>query len=109
MLHLAYELSFSDLYSIDGLARLDAGFLADLENADAALAARLKAARAHPAALARKDESELLIAVAQHLEDFLARLFGIESEVGALQVAQMKSARKAAYLLDRAALPAHVE
>ena len=36
------------------------------------LASRLAAARANPEALSRKDESELLIAIGPHLEDFLA-------------------------------------
>ena len=60
-------------------------FVAHLQAADAALAARLAAARANPDALDRKDESELLIALGPHLEDFLAALFGIETEVRALE------------------------
>ena len=52
--------------------------------ADAALRNRLAAAREAPDRLAPKDESELLIALAPHLDDFIARLFGIEAEVQAL-------------------------
>ena len=43
------------------------------------------AARAAPAALAAKAESDLLIALAPHVEDFLAALFGIAPDVRALE------------------------
>src|ERR1035437_261492 len=82
MLNLVF--AFPDLYSRAGLARIDAAFLQYLGQGDAALAGRLAAARAEPDALAKKAESELLIAVAPHLEDFTAALFGIETEVEAL-------------------------
>src|SRR5437870_4908719 len=88
MLQLGFGLSFRDLYSTAGLRRLDAVFCAWLAQADAALAARLAGARAGSDTLTRKEESELLIALAPQLEDFLARLFGVESEVTALQAAQ---------------------
>ena len=52
---------------------------------DAALAARLAAAREAPDALPRKAESELLLALAPHLEDFVATLFRIDDEVRALE------------------------
>ncbi|HZP91747.1 MAG TPA: FAD-dependent oxidoreductase [Burkholderiales bacterium] len=83
-LELGFGFGFHDLYSTDGLRRLDSAFLDALGGADAALRARLEAGRADPAALARKAESELLIALGPHLEDFCARLFGIEAEVRAL-------------------------
>ena len=82
MLRLRFNLSFEDLYARDGLARVDAAFLEFLGEADAGLRDRLLAARASPPAA--KDESELLIALAPHLEDFLARLFGIEAQAQAL-------------------------
>ena len=41
MLHLAFHLSFEDLYSSDGLERLDAAFVAFLGEADTALRDRL--------------------------------------------------------------------
>ncbi|HEV2686358.1 MAG TPA: hypothetical protein VGW79_06940, partial [Actinomycetota bacterium] len=88
MLKLGFGLAFADLYSNAGLQRLDAAFCAWLREADAALAERVAAARAAPDVLGRKGESELLIALAPHLEDWLARLFSIESEVTALQAAQ---------------------
>jgi NADPH-dependent glutamate synthase beta subunit-like oxidoreductase/NAD(P)H-flavin reductase len=81
-LRLHFGISFEDLYVRDGLVRLDAAFLQFVAQADAGLRARLDAARAAPPT--GKDESELLIALAPHLEDFLARLFGIEAEAQAL-------------------------
>jgi NADPH-dependent glutamate synthase beta subunit-like oxidoreductase/NAD(P)H-flavin reductase len=83
-LRLGFGLEFPDLHQREGLARLDAAFLAHLGNADAALHDRLLAGRAKPSQLAPKAESELLVAVAPHLEDFLARLFGIQDEARVL-------------------------
>src|SRR5258708_249886 len=82
---LNFGLGFEDLYQHDGLVRLDGVFLVHLKSADPALHARLVAARQHPAQLARKDQSELIVDVAPHLEDFIGRLFGITAEVEALQ------------------------
>ncbi|HET9700480.1 MAG TPA: FAD-dependent oxidoreductase [Burkholderiales bacterium] len=80
MLDLGFGLSFTDLYRREGLSRLDAAFLEFLGAADAALRARLEAGRGNPATVSRGDESALLVALAPHLDDFLARLFGIEAE-----------------------------
>ena len=85
MLKLAHGLTFADLYSVAGAARIDALFIAHLRRSDAELAARLERGRTAPSALAAKDESALLIALAPHVEDFLAELFGIEAEVRALE------------------------
>jgi NADPH-dependent glutamate synthase beta subunit-like oxidoreductase/NAD(P)H-flavin reductase len=79
---LAFGIEFEALYEREGLARVDAAFLGFLAEADAALRERLVAARAKPPAA--KEESELLIALAPHVEDFVARLFGIEAEAQAL-------------------------
>ncbi|HSD60258.1 MAG TPA: FAD-dependent oxidoreductase, partial [Burkholderiales bacterium] len=84
MSNLHFGLSFIDLYRREGLVRLDTAFLGFIAEADAALRARLEAARADPASLAPGDESALLVALAPHLDDFLARLFGIEAELRAL-------------------------
>ncbi len=81
---LAFDTRPEDLYAREGLARLDARFLAFLGEADSALRGRLDAARRDPAAMPAKSESELIIALAPHLEDFLARLFGILPEAQAL-------------------------
>ncbi|MEO8304069.1 MAG: FAD-dependent oxidoreductase [Betaproteobacteria bacterium] len=84
-LTLSHGLAFADLYSADGATRVDRLFVAHLRSADALLAARLDAGRADPGALERKAESDLLIALGPHLEDFISTLFGIEPEVRALE------------------------
>ncbi len=76
-LSLAHGLSFDDLHDREGLARLDAAFVAWLQDADAAAHARLMAARTAPDSLAAKDESNLLIEIARPLEDFIGALFGV--------------------------------
>ena len=45
---------------------------------------RLLTARTSAEPLAAKDESELLLALAPHLDDFIGQLFMIETEVRAL-------------------------
>ncbi|HQY71906.1 MAG TPA: FAD-dependent oxidoreductase, partial [Pseudomonadales bacterium] len=84
MLKLSFGLDFADLHQREGLARLDAQFLHFIATPDPALREALLAARAAPEALAPKAESELLIALAPQLEDFVAQLFGIEAEARAL-------------------------
>ena len=79
---LGFEIEFADLYERAGLMRVDKAFLAFLGDADAALRDRLIASRKKPPAA--REESDLLVALAPHVEDFLARLFGIEAEARAL-------------------------
>jgi NADPH-dependent glutamate synthase beta subunit-like oxidoreductase/NAD(P)H-flavin reductase len=79
---LGFGIEFDDLYARDGLLRLDAAFLAFLGGADAALRDRLVSSRQAPPGA--KAESELLVALAPHVEDFLPKLFGIEAEARAL-------------------------
>jgi NADPH-dependent glutamate synthase beta subunit-like oxidoreductase/NAD(P)H-flavin reductase len=81
-MQLEFDIRFSDLYEREGLLRVDAAFLAFLGEADAALRERLVAARAEPPS--GKAESDLLVALAPHVEDFVARLFRIEREARAL-------------------------
>src|SRR5438270_6123261 len=85
MMKLAFGLRFADLYSVEGARQIDQRFGEHLRAADAALAERFVSGRATPEALSRKDEAALLIDVAPHVEDFLARLFDIESDVRALE------------------------
>src|ERR1700761_4728789 len=87
-LALGFDLSFDDLHSRDGLARLDTRFLAFLGERDGELKGRLEAARADPASVKGDAESELLIALAPVLEDFIGALFGVEGELGASRVAR---------------------
>lgn len=76
--------SFQELYRRDGLLRLDKCFLGRLLQADAALHQRLIGARANPAALPVKQESELLLALAPHVDRFIGWLFGIDAQVETL-------------------------
>ncbi len=82
---LRHDLAFEDLYCRDGLVRLDAAFIGHLGEADVELHNRLMAARRAPAGLDRAAESELLLDLAPHLEDFIGALFGIGAELRALQ------------------------
>src|SRR5262245_37672070 len=88
MLKLAFGLSFAELYHRDGLARLDAAFLARLaavdESCAGSLVPQLAAARKDPSSLDSKTESALILEIAPHLDDFLAELFGIQAEFRAL-------------------------
>src|SRR5262249_19694199 len=84
-LSLQHGLTFADLYRRDGLVRLDAAFMAHLKAADASLFALLAAGRAAPDKLSAKDQSDLIVDVAPHLEDFVGQLFGVQKEVRELQ------------------------
>lgn len=81
---LGMGFSFGDLYERDGLLRLDGRFLEFLEESDPAICAQLEAARLSTTLLSAKEQSQLLIAMAPHLEDFLGILFGIQAQVQAL-------------------------
>lgn len=81
---LQFGFSFEDFYSRDGLVRVDQVFLRELGQADEALHAQLLTARAAAEPLAAKAESELLLALTPHLEDFVGELFGITAEVRTL-------------------------
>ena len=81
MTKLRFDLRFEDLYAREGLGRVDAAFLNFLGEIDLSMREQLIAARASAEALPAKAESDLLIDLAPHLDDFVARLFSIESEV----------------------------
>ena len=109
-LHLAYGLRFEALYEPAGLARLDSLFLAALKASDEGLTGRLLAARAAPEALDGKAESQLILDLAGHLEDFIGDLFGIKAELSALQarhndLAPLFSVKR--LFVQRRALKAH--
>ena len=73
-LSLNFAFEFADLYRRDGLARLDQVFLERLGEWAPALVDRLREARTNPDSIELRSESELLIALAPHLEDFIAEL-----------------------------------
>src|SRR3954470_12020539 len=82
LMQLGFGITFPDLYEREGLIRLDRAFVDYLTAADRALSDKLAAARAQPPA--GTAQSELLIALAPHVEDFTAKLFRIEREAQAL-------------------------
>jgi NADPH-dependent glutamate synthase beta subunit-like oxidoreductase/NAD(P)H-flavin reductase len=82
-LSLPFGLTFSDLYQRDGLVRLDEAFLGHLRACNLDLAERLFAARLQPPT--GKPESDLIIEIAPHLDDFLGELFGIQAKLRQLQ------------------------
>ncbi|MGQ0749669.1 MAG: FAD-dependent oxidoreductase [Betaproteobacteria bacterium] len=92
-------LSFADLYVHEGLKRLDRLFLDTLARNDAGLCRQLVAARNGADALTTLQESTLLLALAPHLESFLAWLFGIEKELESLQ--EEHHARSPLYTVKR--------
>ncbi len=80
-LKLAHGLGFADLYDRDGLGRIDGLFVGHLGEGGGDLKERLMAARKAPDELSSKDESDLLLALAPDLDDFLGSLFGIGGEL----------------------------
>jgi NADPH-dependent glutamate synthase beta subunit-like oxidoreductase/NAD(P)H-flavin reductase len=84
-LTLPFGLSFEDLYQREGLVRLDAIFLDELNRAAPEWHAQLLAGRQDPGSLTPKQYSELIIQIAPYLEDFIGELFGIEKQLSELQ------------------------
>ncbi len=73
--------TFTDLFQADTLSRLDQDFLAFLQQQDSALAQQLLNYRQQPHALSAPERSELLIACAIPLEQFIAQFFAIQLAV----------------------------
>ncbi len=84
VLALAYGLGFEELYAAGGLRRIDALFLEYLTGGEPQLAQKLTTARQSPEAVALLQESQLIINLAPHVEEFIAQLFGIQAQVRAL-------------------------
>ena len=82
---LGFGLQFEDLYARGGLLRLDAAFLNQLLASDPGLHVQLLDARVNLGTRTAKEQSELVIALAPHVEDFVGELFGIGKEVEALE------------------------
>jgi NADPH-dependent glutamate synthase beta subunit-like oxidoreductase/NAD(P)H-flavin reductase len=80
-------LHFRDLFRLEGLRRLDDEFLARLKAHDPQRHAALLAYRSGTKTQSAIELSELLLASAPLLDDFIAGLFGIEAEVYALSAA----------------------
>ena len=81
-------LAYADLFTLEGLARLDAEYLARLKTLDPALHETLLAVR-QGKALTPVENSELLLACSPLLDDFIADLFGIRKELEATRTATL--------------------
>ncbi|MBT4710085.1 MAG: FAD-dependent oxidoreductase [Alphaproteobacteria bacterium] len=84
MVSLGFDLKFGDLYERSGLEKVDLEFVGWLSEAHPELGEALAAARRAPDSLDTKAESDLILALAPHVDDFIARLFGIEAQAAAL-------------------------
>lgn len=92
---LGFGTSFGQLYSRDGLVALDAKFIEELRQRDVALHNKLVKARGNfheneivdndSRKLPEKEQSQLIIDLAPHVEEFIAELFNIRSQVTALK------------------------
>ncbi len=87
-LTLSNGLSFMDLYDNEGLARIDSMFLDNLCQIDGDLHKRLIEARKAPDNLERLAASELMLALAPHLDSFLVELFNIGEAASSLKMKQ---------------------
>lgn len=78
-LNLGFNLKFNELYELSGLTKADEAFLGYLKTNDSDLADQLVADRLEkPDA---KAESQFIIDAGPYLENFLAELFGIKTEI----------------------------
>jgi hypothetical protein len=84
-LSLSSGFQFEDLYTTEGLRRVDAAYLKQLGTAKPELRERIDAARREPALLSAKDRSELIVGAGPYLEDFVGELFGIAAELKTLE------------------------
>jgi NADPH-dependent glutamate synthase beta subunit-like oxidoreductase/NAD(P)H-flavin reductase len=85
ILSLQHGLTLTDLYATAGLRQLDEHFVSFLSKRELALSEQLQKARSDPAALTELAHSQLILALAPWLEEFLAQLFGIQVAVEQLQ------------------------
>jgi len=80
-LQLNFDLSFEDLYNLDGLRKVDAYFIEKLLKIDPILCNRMLDARDHPNLLYKSDESNLILEIAPVLEQFIIDLFDISNPI----------------------------
>lgn len=83
-LTLNFGLLFEDLYSHDGLSKLDQEFISFLRERTPDLHNQLVEARTAPDALGKKEESNFLLDIAPETEEFVTQLFNIKKEAQAL-------------------------
>ena len=80
---LRFDLKFRDLYDHAGLLKLDQSFLEYIKGVSSELHDRLIVAR-HKKSLPKLEHSNLITDLAPMLEDYVAELFSIESEIATL-------------------------
>ena len=85
---LGLNTEFEQLYNRNGLIALDAKFVEELKLKDISLYEKLLTVRTKftdETTKYNKEDSQLIIDIAPHLEDFIAELFNIRSEVTTLK------------------------
>ncbi len=80
-----FGFEYKELFTDEGLSRLDREFLQGLKQTDSALENALQDYRTRGLVPVSKEQSEFLLRLAPHLEKFIARLFVLETEVAELQ------------------------
>ena len=80
-LSLNFDLSFEDLYNLDGLRKVDGYFIEKLLKVYPELCNKMLDARENNGRLYKIDESNLIIELAPFLEEFIVELFNIESSI----------------------------
>ncbi|MBS0271226.1 MAG: FAD-dependent oxidoreductase [Proteobacteria bacterium] len=83
MSFLAFEITFEDLHTPEGLKNLDGLFCDYLKQGNETLAQRLKIFRQSPPGPI--DESAFILDLAPYVEDFISKLFLIERDITELQ------------------------
>jgi len=94
-LNLTHGMSFEELYQRDGLIKLDGIFLDFLRQQDASLVEAIGKARAaaqRGEAENRKEQADLMLAIAPHLDAFLGGLFGVTRAIADLRLRYQKLA-----------------
>ena len=84
-LNLSQNLLFDDLYSSVGIAKINQYFSSYLHELDRDLHTCWRAGIQDSSLLSHKDESTLILAIAPHLEEFIADLFGITTPLMTLK------------------------
>lgn len=80
-LNLNFDLSFEDLYNLDGLRKVDGYFIEKLLKISPELCNKMLDARENQDGLYKLDESNLIIELAPLLEEFIVELFNIENSI----------------------------
>lgn len=78
ILKLNHELLFEELYTIDGLRKIDSYFIEKLLRKSPSLCNRMLEARQNHNKMHKSEESSLILELAPYLEEFLAELFHVE-------------------------------